>query len=157
LGGVILSVWGGFRRRVYTSLVGLVLEGIAILVIGLTPGNGFLVALGAIFVAGFMNPLVNGPVLAILQATVEPEMQGRVFTLVTSLSSAMMPLSLAVAGPVADLIGVRQWYAIGGAIFALLGVVSFFVPAIVNIEKNGHSSEEERPSPATVEISFAGD
>jgi DHA3 family macrolide efflux protein-like MFS transporter len=157
LGGLILSVWGGFRRRVYTSLVGLVLEGVAILVIGLTPGDGFLFALGAIFVAGIMNPLINGPLMAILQATVEPEMQGRVFTLVSSLSSAMMPLSLAVAGPVADMIGVRQWYAIGGAIFALLGAVSFFVPAIVNLEKNGHSSGEERPSPAPAEIPLAGD
>jgi DHA3 family macrolide efflux protein-like MFS transporter len=157
LGGLILSVWGGFRRRVYTSLVGLVLEGVAILVIGLTPGDGFLFALGAIFVAGIMNPLINGPLMAILQATVEPEMQGRVFTLVSSLSSAMMPLSLAVAGPVADMIGVRQWYAIGGAIFALLGAVSFFVPAIVNLEKNGHSSKEERPSPAPAEIPLAGD
>ena len=157
LGGLILSVWGGFRRRVYTSLVGLVLEGVAILIIGLTPGNGFLLALGAISVAGFMNPLINGPFMAILQATVKPEMQGRVFTLVSSLSSAMMPLSLAIAGPVADLIGVRQWYAIGGAIFALLGTVSFFVPVIVNIEKNGYSSQEERPSPAAVEIPLAGD
>jgi DHA3 family macrolide efflux protein-like MFS transporter len=157
LGGLILSVWGGFRRRVYTSLVGLVLEGAAILVIGLAPGHGFSLALGAIFVAGFMNPLINGPLLAILQATVEPEMQGRVFTLVSSLSSAMMPLSLAVAGPVADLIGVRQWYVIGGAIFALSGAVSFFVPVIVNIEKNGHSAEEDRLSPAAVEVPLAGD
>lgn len=157
LGGLVLSVWGGFRRRVYTSLIGLVLEGAAILVIGLTPGNGFFLALGAILVAGFMNPLINGPLLAILQATVEPEMQGRVFTLVSSLSSAMMPLSLAVAGPVADLIGVRQWYAIGGAIFALSGAVGFFVPAIVNIEKNGHSAEEEKLSPAAVEVPLTGD
>jgi DHA3 family macrolide efflux protein-like MFS transporter len=157
LGGLVLSVWGGFRRRVYTSLIGLVLEGAAILVIGLTPGNGFFLALGAIFVAGFMNPLINGPLMAILQATVEPEMQGRVFTLVSSLASAMMPLSLAVAGPVADLIGVRQWYVIGGAIFALSGAVSFFVPAIVNIEKNGHSVEEKERSPAAVEVPLAGD
>jgi DHA3 family macrolide efflux protein-like MFS transporter len=157
LGGLILSVWGGFRCRVYTSMVGLVLEGVAILVIGLTPADGFLFALGAIFVAGFMNPLINGPIMAILQATVEAEMQGRVFTLVSSLSSAMMPLSLAVAGPVADVIGVRQWYAIGGAIFALLGAVSFFVPAIVNIENNGHNTGEERPSPAPAEIPLAGD
>ena len=157
LGGLVLSVWGGFRRRVYTSLVGLVLEGAAILVIGLTPANGFFLALAALFVAGFMNPLINGPLMAILQATVDPEMQGRVFTLVSSLASAMMPLSLAVAGPVADLIGVRQWYVIGGATFALSGAVSFFVPAIINIEKNGHSVEEKERAPAAVEAPLAGD
>lgn len=157
VGGLVLSVWGGFRRRVYTSLMGLVLAGAAILGIGLAPGDGFFLALGAIFVAGLMNPLINGPLMAILQATVEPEMQGRVFTLVSSLASAMMPLSLAVAGPVADLIGVRQWYVIGGAIFALSGAVSFFVPAIVNIEKNGHSVEEDRLSPAAAEVPLTGD
>lgn len=145
LGGVLLSIWGGFRRRIYTSMVGLVLEGLAIVIIGLAPGNGFQLALGAIFAAGLMNPLINGPMFAILQAAVAPDMQGRVFTLVSSLSSAMMPLSLAVAGPMADAIGVRTWYVIGGAVFALLGAVTFFVPAIRNIEQgtNDHGARAE--------------
>jgi len=141
LGGLTLSVWGGFRRRVYTSLSGLVLSGMSITVIGLAPEQRFWLAVVANFVAGFMNPLVNGPFFAILQAMVAPEMQGRVFTLAGSLSQAMVPLSLAVAGPVADVVGVRLWYVVGGAIFALLGVGSFFVPVIVDLEKNhnGHA------------------
>ncbi len=145
LGGVLLSIWGGFRRRVLTSMLGLVLEGLAIIIIGLAPGSGFQLALGAIFAAGVMNPLINGPLFAILQAAVAPDMQGRVFTLVSSFSSAMMPLSLAVAGPVADAIGVRTWYVIGGAVFSVLGAVTFFVPAIVNIEQgqNLHSTQED--------------
>ena len=149
LGGLLLSVWGGFRRRVYTSLTGLVLSGISIMGLGLVPANGFWLALGTLFVSGFMNPLINGPFFAILQATVAPDMQGRVFTLAGSLSQAMMPLSLAVAGPVGDLVGVRSWYVAGGAIFALIGAASFFVPAIVNIERNhnGHT-EEDKASPA---------
>jgi DHA3 family macrolide efflux protein-like MFS transporter len=136
LGGLLLSVWGGFRRRVYTSLSGLVVSGIAIMGVGLAPERAFWLALGSLLVAGFMNPLVNGPFHAILQATVAPEMQGRVFTLAGSLSSAMMPLSLAVAGPLAETVGIRTWYVVGGAVFALLGVASFSVPAIVHLEDN---------------------
>jgi DHA3 family macrolide efflux protein-like MFS transporter len=153
LGGLLLSVWGGFRRRIYTSMVGLVLEGLAIVVIGVAPGNGFQLALGAIFAAGVMNPLINGPLLAILQGAVSPDMQGRVFTLVSSLSSAMMPLSLAVAGPVADAIGVRAWYIAGGAIFSLIGAVTFFVPTIADIEQdqNRHSILAEEALPAITE------
>ncbi|UCC65258.1 MAG: MFS transporter, partial [Anaerolineae bacterium] len=145
LGGLLLSVWGGFRRRVYTSLAGLVLEGMSVMLIGLAPGNGFWLALAAIFVAGFMNPLINGPFFAILQTTVAPEMQGRVFTLAGSLSQAMMPLSLAVAGPVADVVGIRAWYVVGGAVFALMGAGSFFVPVVVNLEQNhnGHAEKYE--------------
>jgi DHA3 family macrolide efflux protein-like MFS transporter len=159
LGGLLLSVWGGFRRRVYTSLAGLVVGGMGIMLIGLAPENGFWLALAAIFVAGIMNPLINGPFFAILQATVVPEMQGRVFTVAGSLSLAMMPLSLAVAGPVADAVGIRVWYVVGGAIFALMGASAFFVPAIVNIEQNhhGHTTEDEPLSSVAVGTPVAAD
>jgi DHA3 family macrolide efflux protein-like MFS transporter len=150
LGGLLLSVWGGFRRRVYTSLSGLVVSGIAITGVGLAPERAFWLALGSLFVAGFMNPLVNGPLFAILQATVAPEMQGRVFTLTGSLCSAMMPLSLAVAGPLAEAVGIRTWYVVGGAIFALIGVVSFSIPVIVHLEDNHRTQAmAESPAPAT--------
>ena len=138
LGGLLLSVWGGFRRRIYTSLLGMVIAGLGIMVVGLVPGSGFIWAVAALFVAGTTNPLINGPLHAILQATVAPEMQGRIFTLVSSFATAMMPLSLAVAGPLADAVGVRPWYAVGGIIFSLIGLASFFVPVIVRVEENGH-------------------
>jgi DHA3 family macrolide efflux protein-like MFS transporter len=157
LGGLLLSIWGGFRRRVYTSLMGLVLSGVGITGIGLASQDGLPLAVAAIFVAGFMNPLVNGPLFAILQATVKPEMQGRVFTLVGSLAAAMMPLSLIVAGPISDVIGVRPWYVAGGVIFALIGLTGFFVPAIVQIEDNGHSTPDEHAALAEVVLAVAGD
>jgi DHA3 family macrolide efflux protein-like MFS transporter len=152
LGGLLLGVWGGFRRRVYTSLGGLVVAGIGIMVIGLAPGNSFWVALGGIFVAGLMNPLINGPLHAILQATVAPEMQGRVFTLVGSLSTAMLPLSLAVAGPVADAVGLRSWYVVAGIVYALLGALAFFVPAIVNLEQELGQDGTEAGDPVAVTL-----
>ena len=157
LGGILLSVWGGTRRRVYTSLTGLIVAGVAVAAIGLTPANAFPLALAAMFVAGAMNPLINGPLFAILQAAVAPEMQGRVFTLVNSLATAMMPVSLAVAGPLAEAFGVRPWYLFGGIVFALCGVVSFFIPAIVHIEDNGRQAQETSPEPATMEASTTGE
>jgi DHA3 family macrolide efflux protein-like MFS transporter len=150
-GGILLSVWGGFRRRVYTSLSAMVIGGLAIAVVGLVPSTGFALALGALFVAGAMNPLINGPLFAILQATVAPDMQGRIFTLVGSLATAMMPLSLALAGPVSDVVGVQPWYVFGGAIFSLVGFASFFVRPLVDIEKNGRSPQ---PGAATDAVSL---
>ncbi len=140
VGGLILSAWGGFRRRILTSLMGLIGMGVGILFIGLAPASAFWLALGAMFLAGFMNPIVNGPLFAVLQARVAPEMQGRVFTVIQSAATAMSPLSLAVAGPVADTLGVRVWYVAGGLVCALMGAAAFFVPAIVHLEDNhnGH-------------------
>jgi DHA3 family macrolide efflux protein-like MFS transporter len=155
LGGLLLGVWGGFRRRVYTSLVGLVLGGLGIVGLGLAPSNGLWLALAALFVAGFMNPLINGPFFAILQTRVAPEMQGRVFTVVGSLSGAMQPLSLAVAGPVSDAVGVRIWYVVGGVIFALIGAGAFFVPVIVNIEENGQVNQRGSSPAAAADLQVA--
>jgi DHA3 family macrolide efflux protein-like MFS transporter len=135
-GGLILSVWGGFRKRVVTALLGLAGMGCGTLIVGLAPARAFTVALAGMFLAGFMNPITNGPFFALLQSHVAPEMQGRVFSLVQSAATAMMPLSLLVAGPVADALGVRLWYLVGGSACILISLGAFLVPAIMNIESN---------------------
>ena len=146
LGGVLLGIWGGFKRRIDTSLMGLFLMGSGILALGLTPATMFWLAIGAMFITGFMTPIVNGPFFALLQATVAPEMQGRIFTVVISLSTAITPLSLLTAGPVADVVGVRSWYMLGGLICIVMGVVAYFVPAIRNIEQHSQRPISAEPS-----------
>jgi DHA3 family macrolide efflux protein-like MFS transporter len=146
LGGLILSAWGGFRRRILTSLMGFVGIGLGILGMGMAPVSAYWLALGAIFVVGMSVSMTDGPLLAVVQAKVAPEMQGRVLTLIVSAAKVMSPLSLAIAGPVADLMGVRVWYIVGGVASTLMGVGAFFVPAIVHLEDNhkGHTLVEER-------------
>jgi DHA3 family macrolide efflux protein-like MFS transporter len=87
--------------------------------------------------------MVNGPIHAILQSAVEPEMQGRVFTLVGSMGAAMAPLGLIIAGPVADAIGVQSWYVIGGLACVLMAVVGYSIPAVMNIEDNHHKTGDQ--------------
>jgi DHA3 family macrolide efflux protein-like MFS transporter len=150
-GGLTLSAWGGFRRRVVTSLIGIIGMGAGTLAIGLSPATAFGLALAGMFFGGFMNPIANGPFMAIMQAAVAPEMQGRVFSLIQSAASAMMPLSLLVAGPVADAVGVRAWYLVGGAACVVIGLFAFTVPAIMNVEHNGHGARSavmDEPTPA---------
>ena len=153
-GGLFLSVWGGFRRRIYTTLLGVTLMGLGIILTGLAPSTMFWLAIAGNAIAGFMNPITNGPLFAVLQATVAPDYQGRVFTVVNSLASAMMPLSLAVAGPLADWLGINAWYVIGGLSCVAMGVVARFIPAIVNLEQNhrGQRVEEQALVPATAEV-----
>ncbi len=139
LGGLVLTAWGGFKRKVYTSLGALVVEGLTLAVVGLAPAGALWLAVAALFVSGVMNALVNGPFIALLQALVEPERHGRVFTLVSSLCSAAWPLSLVVAGPLADAFGVRLWFVVGGILSSLVAAVAFFVRPIVNVEENAHA------------------
>ena len=78
--------------------------------------------------------MTNGPIMAMLQATVAPDMQGRVFSLTTALTTAMVPLGLLVAGPVADAFGVQSWYLLAGGVGVLMGAAGFFLPALVHLE-----------------------
>jgi DHA3 family macrolide efflux protein-like MFS transporter len=116
-------------------------------------------ALASIFVIGLMIPLVDGPIMAILQGNVAPAMQGRVFTIMGSLLLVTSPLGLAVAGPVSDWLGLQVWYLLAGALCAGIGLVGFFVPAIVKIEENnnGHLLERQSLAPAAAEVPAAGD
>ncbi len=139
IGGLVLSAWGGFRRRVVTSLLGVIGMGVGTIMVGMAPANAFPLALAGLFLGGFMNPITNGPLFAVLQSTVDADMQGRVFSLVNSGATAMMPLSLLIAGPVADALGVRVWYLVGGIACVVIGLSAFGVPAIMNVEKNGHA------------------
>lgn len=134
LGGLLLSAWGGFKRRILTTFVGLIVLGAGVVVVGLAPPWAIGVAVAMTFVAGFAIPIVNGPINAVLQASVDPEIQGRVFTLVSSLAMAMSPIGLIIAGPFADAFGVTTWYLMSGIVIVLMGVAGFFIPAVVHIE-----------------------
>jgi len=154
-GGLTLSVWGGFRRRVLTALSGLIGLGVASVVIGFMPQAAFMPAVTVTFVAGFMLPMASGPLFASVQAIVAPELQGRVFNLMGSGAQAAAPLGLLIAGPIADLFGANTWFIIGGLICTLMAATSLFVPQIMHLEDHeairealGHEREPE-PEPET--------
>jgi DHA3 family macrolide efflux protein-like MFS transporter len=136
IGGLVLSAWGGFRRNIYTILTGIVGLAVGTGLIALAPSNHFMLAVFGMSLAGFMNPIANGPIFAIMQTYVEPEMQGRVFSLLESMVSAMMPISMVIAAPVAEWVGVRGWLAFGAIGCLVIGVVGFFTPSLVHIEDN---------------------
>ena len=134
LGGVILGVWGGFRRRVVTQMLALILDGLAIIAIGLIPPQAFGLAVGFILVSGLLEAIVLGLSGAIAQAIIPPVMQGRVFALLLSVTQGLAPLGLLVAGPTADTFGVQVWWVMTGVVIAAMGAAALCVPAVVHIE-----------------------
>ncbi len=135
MGGGLLALWGGFSRRILTTLSAMIAMGLAVVALGVTPAGTFWWALGSMFAIGFIVPLVNGPLHAIIQATIPPDFQGRVFTLIGSLAGAAAPIGLLVAAPVAEIVGVGAWYLAGGVMCVLMGISGFFSPALMRIEE----------------------
>jgi DHA3 family macrolide efflux protein-like MFS transporter len=137
VGGVALGAWGGLRKRIVTVLTGLAALGVAVSAVGLTPPSSFLWALVSMSCVGLAVPVVNGPVFAILQATVAPDYQGRVFSLVGSLAGAAAPLGLIAAAPVAEVLGVGAWYLAAGFACVAMGIAGFLAPSLMRIEDEG--------------------
>ena len=131
-GGILLGVWGGTRTRILTVLPALIGLGAGVVALGIAPS--YIPALVAMLVIGLIVPFVNGPIQAILQATIAANYQGRVFTLMGSLAGVMAPIGLLLASPVAQVTGVRAWYVTAGVICLSMGVVGFLIPSLLRIE-----------------------
>jgi MFS transporter, DHA3 family, macrolide efflux protein len=136
LGGITLGVWGGFKKKIATSLTGIVLFSFAILAIAAARADQFWIMLVSMFLIGFMMPMANGPIHALFQSVVEPGMQGRVMSLTGSVAQAMMPLSLLIAGPVTDATSYQTWFWVAGILNLVIGLGGFFIPALMNIEES---------------------
>jgi DHA3 family macrolide efflux protein-like MFS transporter len=141
VGGITLGIWGGFKRRIVTSFFGIIGIGLGIAVTGLVPSNMFALFLTAALLTGFAQVFANGPLMAIMQSAVAPEMQGRVFSLLGAGATAMMPLSLLIAGPLSDRFGIRFWYIFGGTVCILMTIAATFIPTIMNIESHQEAEQ----------------
>jgi MFS family permease len=100
-GGLLLSVWGGPKRRIHGVLGGMILAAIAQQML---MGIGKQAAIWAIagFCGALIIPILNGSNQAIWQAKVEPDLQGRVFSVRRLIAQITAPVAMLMAGPLAD-------------------------------------------------------
>jgi DHA3 family macrolide efflux protein-like MFS transporter len=148
LGGVLLGVWGGFKRRIVTVMSALFLEGIGFAAMGGLPAAQFWLAVGAAGVVGVMNSISNGALTAVIQAAVPHEMQGRVMSILISGATAASPLGLAAAGPLADRFGVPLWYVLAGAVMVAVSPLFFAVPGFLHLGERV-PPDSDAPAPGT--------
>ena len=141
-GGVLLGIWGGFSRKILTSLVGLMGMGVGTLILAMAPSSAIFLAVGGALLVGFMTPMTMGPFFAVIQSTVEPDMQARIFSLLSSVGTGIAPLGLMIAGPVADRVGIQAWFLLGGILCIFMAVTGLFIPAVMNMEKQGNPLPE---------------
>ena len=100
LGGVLMSVWGGFQSRVRTLWTGLLAFGVLAAGMGLSRNFGLYLALMALY--GVALTAVQTATTTLIQEKTEASMQGRVFGLMGSMYSGFLPIGMAVFGPMAD-------------------------------------------------------
>ncbi len=99
-GGVVMSVWGGPKRRMLGVYLAIAVSGVGLTMMGLGASTAT-VATG-MFVMFALIPLANGAAASIWQSKVTPDVQGRVFAARGMISTIMMPLAFGISGPLAD-------------------------------------------------------
>ena len=157
VGGVIMSAWGGFKRRVHGVLFGWMISGLGMAIIGLT--GGLPIWIFGIALSSIIGPLVNGSNQAIWQSKVAPDLQGRVFSSRRLIAWITNPISPIIGGVLADyllepaaragtglpatfawLVGTGSGSGMGllivfcGILAVFVGLAGYFVPAIYHAE-----------------------
>ena len=101
IGGIVISAWGGPKRKVRGALISMALCGLlGRVVFGL--GSSFITWIpGALFVFFFI-PILNGCLAPIWLSKVPPDVQGRVMSARITLSRSMIPVGTLIAGPLAE-------------------------------------------------------
>lgn len=158
IGGLLLTAWGGPKRRVHGVLLGLAISSLGgVMLLGI--GRGLLVWAVAAFVSSVIIPTINGSNQSIWQAKVPPDIQGKVFSARRMIAWLVNPLSALIAGTLADQVmepamreggamtGVFGWLAgvgpgagmamimvVAGLAAAAVALSAYLVPAIRNAE-----------------------
>ena len=100
VGSVVLSIWGGPKRRIHGVLAGMTFGMFGLLLMGL--GSDLYTWSLAAFIGLFFIPIINGSNQAIWQAKVAPDVQGRVFATRALIAQISIPVAMLLAGPLAD-------------------------------------------------------
>ena len=150
LGTLLMSSWGGFKRRIYGSYLGESMIGIATILTGLFTSLPLITA--AQFVGMIALPITNGSSQAIWQSKVAQDVQGRVFSVRRMIAFSIIPLAYLATGPVSERIFEPILVEIGkysatlgrvfgtepgrgiGLMFVVFGVIYFIVAQFILLD-----------------------
>jgi DHA3 family macrolide efflux protein-like MFS transporter len=134
IGGIIISIWTGFHRRVVTAMLFFAIAFITVTLTALMPRDRILLAALWWFIGSATWAMGNAPFTALLLIVVPNQMQGRVLALLNTVVGLAGPVGLAIAGPLGDLIGIRGVFIAGGLLSTIVCAAALFSPALMRLE-----------------------
>lgn len=167
VGTLVMSAWGGPKRRIHGLLGFGALAGLFMSIVGVRPSIP-LIAVGG-FAVMFCIPILNASSQALWQSKVAQDIQGRVFAVRRMIAGSTSPLAILIAGPLADRVfepllaqggplagNLGRVLGVGpgrgtGLMFILLGLLSILAAGIAYLHPRIRLVEDELPDsvPAT--------
>ena len=127
IGGALMAAFAAKLDRLKTIISTSVIFGVLATVMGLT--NNLWLFYGLFFIVGVVVPAFSTSAFTLLQETVEPERQGRVFGFVGIVMSVAMPLGMAILGPLADVVSVELLLIVTGIATVVIAAIAVLLPA----------------------------
>ena len=127
LGGALMAILASKLDRITTIIATSALFGVLAIVMGFT--TNLILFFSLFFLIGLIVPAFSTSAMTLLQETVEPERQGRVFGFVGIVIAVAMPLGMAILGPLADVVSVEIILIATGALTVVIAVVAVLLPS----------------------------
>jgi DHA3 family macrolide efflux protein-like MFS transporter len=138
IGGVLVAVLASKLDRLSAMISSSILFGLLAIGMGFT--TNLFVFYGLFFIVGVAVPAFSTSAMTLLQETVEPERQGRVFGFVGIVMAVAMPLGMAVLGPLADIFPVEALLIITGGMTVVVVALAIFLPGGRRAIRAAHAS-----------------
>jgi DHA3 family macrolide efflux protein-like MFS transporter len=119
IGALIISIRKSYKRKILIIMIGSAVAFVGYLIISLAPIGLFLMIGIGIFIRGFTLAVGLPIYFTILQTAVPPEKQGRIFSIDATISFAIMPVGMIIAGPMAEFMGIVNFFIL----FSILGII----------------------------------
>ncbi|MFX0140149.1 MAG: MFS transporter [Candidatus Hodarchaeota archaeon] len=118
-GAILISLKKVWKRKVLIIMAGGALTSTGFLIAALAPTGLFLMIAIGEFIIGFTLAIGLPLYFTILQTAVPPDKQGRIFSIDATISFAIMPIGMIIAGPLANFMGIVNFFVL----FAILGII----------------------------------
>ncbi|MBC8569879.1 MFS transporter [Zongyangia hominis] len=134
IGSLVLSVWGGTRRKVRTIVGSYLLMSASLILSGLLPRSGFAAFAVLSCLMGVSGPFYWGMYTPLLQQSFEGRYLGRVMALSSSIMVICSPIGLSLSGAFAEVFGVQNWFIVAGLLTLLAAALCVLVPSVAHCD-----------------------
>jgi DHA3 family macrolide efflux protein-like MFS transporter len=138
IGGALIAVFAKKIDRIGMIIGSSILFGILATAMGFT--TNLILFFALFFVVGIAVPAFSTSAMTLLQETVEPERQGRVFGFLGIVMAVAMPLGMSILGPLADVVSVEILLIVTGIATVVIAVVAVLLPAGRRAIRAAHAS-----------------
>jgi len=126
-GGALMAIFASKFDRLGMMVGTSIIFGVLAVVMGFT--TNLIIFYSLFFLIGLAVPAFSTSSMTLLQETVEPERQGRVFGFVGIVMAVSMPIGMAVLGPLADIVSVEILLIVTGSVTVGVAIVAVLLPA----------------------------